>query len=275
MHLLTWIVLFTAIGGALSALAASIFLVVSDSVRTRVLPHLVSFATGALLSAALLGLLPHAVASAGIANTHEIGLTLLGGLLLFFVLEKMVLWRHCHQDVCEVHVHPEAHAHAHAHVHNHHDNEQNRNKASAMLILIGDGFHNVLDGVLIAAAFMTDVHLGVVTAIAVCAHEIPQEVGDLAILLNGGMSRMRALTLNLLASITSVLGGVAAYFAMAQVQEVLPYAIAIAASSFLYIAVADLIPGLHRKVDPGSGAWQFVYIVLGVAVIYVSHSLAH
>ena len=275
MHLLTWIILFTAIGGALSALAASVFLVVSDSVRARVLPHLVSFATGALLSAALLGLLPHAVESAGIANTHEIGLTLLGGLLLFFVLEKMVLWRHCHQDVCEVHVHPEAHLHAHGHAHNHHDNEANRNKASAMLILIGDGFHNVLDGVLIAAAFMTDVHLGVVTAIAVCAHEIPQEVGDLAILLNGGMSRMRALTLNLLASITSVLGGVLAYFAMAQVQEVLPYAIAIAASSFLYIAVADLIPGLHRKVDPGSGAWQFVYIVLGVAVIYVSHSLAH
>lgn len=279
MHLLTWIVLFTAIGGALSALAASVFLVVSDAVRARVLPHLVSFATGALLSAALLGLLPHAVESAGIANTHEIGLTLLGGLLLFFVLEKMVLWRHCHQDVCEVHVHPEAHVHSPGHTgghaHNHHDNEQNRNKASAMLILIGDGFHNVLDGVLIAAAFMTDVHLGVVTAIAVCAHEIPQEVGDLAILLNGGMSRMRALTLNLLASITSVLGGVVAYFAMAQVQEVLPYAIAIAASSFLYIAVADLIPGLHRKVDPGSGAWQFVYIVLGVAVIYVSHSLAH
>lgn len=280
MHLLTWIVLFTAIGGALSALAASIFLVVSDSVRTRVLPHLVSFATGALLSAALLGLLPHAVASAGIANTHEIGLTLLGGLLLFFVLEKMVLWRHCHADVCEVHVEPHAHnAHSHAHGHNHHHNnhshDQRRDQASAMLILIGDGFHNVLDGVLIAAAFMTDVHLGVVTAIAVCAHEIPQEVGDLAILLNGGMSRARALTLNMLASVTSVLGGVVAYFAMAEVQEILPYAIAIAASSFLYIAVADLIPGLHRKVDPGSGVWQFLYILLGVAVIYVSHSLAH
>jgi zinc and cadmium transporter len=284
MHLLTWIVLFTAIGGALSALAASVFLVVPDSVRSRVLPHLVSFATGALLSAALLGLLPHAIESAGVANTHEIGLTLLGGLLLFFVLEKMVLWRHCHQDVCEVHVHPEPHGHAHGHQHAHaHDHQHNglqnhqerRDAASATLILIGDGFHNVLDGVLIAAAFMTDVHLGVVTAIAVCAHEIPQEVGDLAILLNGGMSRLRALILNMLASITSVLGGVVAYFAMAQIQEVLPYAIAIAASSFLYIAVADLIPGLHRKVDPGSGIWQFSYIVLGVAVIYVSHSLAH
>jgi zinc and cadmium transporter len=277
MHLLGWIILFTAIGGFLSALAASLFLVVPDRVRTRVLPHLVSFATGALLSAALLGLLPHAIESAGVSKTHEIGLTLLGGLLLFFVLEKMVLWRHCHADVCEVHVNPEPHAHAHGHGHNHahHNHDQRRDQASAMLILIGDGFHNVLDGVLIAAAFMTDVHLGVVTAMAVCAHEIPQEVGDLAILLNGGMGRMRALTLNLLTSVTSVLGGVVAYFAMAQVQEVLPYVIAIAASSFLYIAVADLIPGLHRKVDPGSGVWQFLYIVLGVVAIYVSHSLAH
>ena len=276
MHLLTWIVLFTAIGGALSALAASAFLVVSDRARARVLPHLVSFATGALLSAALLGLLPHAIEAAGLSNAHKIGMTLLAGLLLFFVLEKMVLWRHCHEDVCEVHVNPEPHGHAHSHSHNHnHAHDARRDKASAMLILIGDGFHNVLDGVLIAAAFMTDVHLGVVTAIAVCAHEIPQEVGDLAILLNGGMSRMRALTLNMLASVTSVLGGVVAYFAMAEVQEILPYAIAIAASSFLYIAVADLIPGLHRKVDPGSGVWQFLYILLGVAVIYVSHSLAH
>jgi len=284
MHLLGWIILFTAIGGLLSALAASLFLVVPDRVRTRVLPHLVSFATGALLSAALLGLLPHAIETAGVSQTHEIGLTLLAGLLLFFVLEKMVLWRHCHADACEVHVSPEPHAPAHGHGHNHahlhdhggnHAHDQRRDRASATLILIGDGFHNVLDGVLIAAAFMTDVHLGVVTAMAVCAHEIPQEVGDLAILLNGGMGRLRALTLNLLTSVTSVLGGVAAYFAMAQVQEVLPYVIAVAASSFLYIAVADLIPGLHRKVDPGSGAWQLVYIVLGVAVIYVSHSLAH
>lgn len=281
MHLLSWIVLFTAIGGVLSALAASLFLAVPDQVRSRALPHLVSFATGALLAAALLGLLPHAIESAGFANTHRIGLTLLGGLLLFFVLEKMVLWRHCHADVCEVHVNPEPQAHARAVAHDHHhshgrdNHDQRRDHASAMLILIGDGFHNVLDGVLIAAAFMTDVHLGVVTAIAVCAHEVPQEVGDLAILLNGGMGRLRALTLNLLTSVTSVVGGVAAYFAMAQVQEVLPYAIAIAASSFLYIAVADLIPGLHRKVDPGSGLWQLAYIVLGAVVIYISHGLAH
>ena len=263
MPLLAWIVIFTAIGGLLSALAASTFLVAPANIRSRVLPHLVSFATGALLGAALLGLLPHAIEEAGTVDVHEIGATLLFGLLVFFVLEKLVLWRHCHHDVCEAHV-PHAHAHDHG-----------RDAASASLILIGDGFHNILDGVLIAAAFMTDVHLGVVTAIAVTAHEIPQEVGDLAILLNGGMSRARAMTLNLVTSVTSVVGGVIAYYLLADVQRLLPYAIALAASSFLYIAVADLIPGLHRRVDPGSGVKQFVFIVLGVAVIYVSHSIAH
>ena len=266
MPLLTWIILFTALGGALSALAASVFLLAPDSLRVRVLPHLVSFATGALLGAALLGLLPHAVEGVGPVSIHGIGLALLLGRLIFCVLEKLVLWRHCHAEVCEGHV---------PHAHDHHHHGKARDAASASLILIGDGFHNVLDGVLIAAAFMTDVHLGIVTALAVMAHEIPQEVGDLAILLHGGMSRAKAFTLNTVTSVTSVIGGIAAYFFLGESQQALPYALAIAASSFLYIAVADLIPGLHRRVDPGSGLKQFVFIVLGVAVIYVSHSLAH
>lgn len=268
MPLLAWIVAFTVVGGALSALAASLFLIAPESLRTRVLPHLVSFATGALLSAALLGLLPHALERADVADAHAIGLTLLIGLLIFFVLEKMVLWRHCHQEVCEGHVPPHEHEHEHAH-------HARRDAASAALILIGDGFHNVLDGVLIAAAFMTDLHLGVVTAMAVFTHEIPQEIGDLAILLHAGMSRRRALLLNLLTSLASVLGGVVAYVALGPVQRLLPYALAIAASSLLYVAVADLIPGLHRRVEPGAGARQFVYIVLGATMIYVSHQLAH
>jgi zinc and cadmium transporter len=259
MPLLAWIILFTAAGGLLSALAASMFLIAPESMRVRVLPHLVSFATGALLAAALLGLLPHAIESAGLAAAHEIGFTLLCGLLVFFVLEKLVLWRHCHQDICEGHV----------------PHDHDRDAASSKLILIGDSFHNILDGVLIAAAFMTDVHLGIVTALAVTAHEIPQEVGDLAILLHSGMTRARALTLNMLTSVTSVLGGIAAYFLLADITRALPYALAIAASSFLYIAVADLIPGLHRRVDPGSGVRQLVFIVLGVTVIYVSHRIAH
>jgi zinc and cadmium transporter len=270
MSLLLLIILFTALGGVVSAVAASVFLLAPQSLRGRVLPHLVSFATGALLAAALLGLLPHAIESAGAGGEHKVGLALLIGLLIFFVLEKLVLWRHCHQEVCEGHVSHDAAAHSHGNSH-----DKGRDAASASLILIGDGFHNILDGVLIAAAFLTDVHLGIVTSIAVMAHEVPQEVGDLAILLHGGMSRMRAFTLNTLTSLSSVIGGVAAYYFLGQTLQILPYAIAVAASSFLYIAVADLIPGLHRRVDPGAGVKQFVFIVLGVAVIYVSHSLAH
>ncbi len=184
---------------------------------------------------------------------------------MFFVLEKMVLWRHCHQEVCEGHV-PHVARHATTH----------RDAASASLILIGDGFHNVLDGVLIAAAFMTDVHLGVVTAIAVIAHEIPQEVGDLAILLHGGMSR--AARADAESADQPDLRGRrhrGLFRARPDRSRPLPYALALAAASFLYIAVADLIPGLHRRVDAGSGVRQFVFIVLGVAVIYVSHSMAH
>jgi len=143
------------------------------------------------------------------------------------------------------------------------------------MILWGDGFHNALDGVLIAAAFMTDTHLGIVTAIAVFAHEIPQEVGDLAILINGGMSRGRALAMNVAVSLTSVIGAVIAYLALGQAMQVLPYAIAVAASSFLYISVADLIPGLHRRVDARASTQQVALILLGMAVIYISHTLAH
>jgi len=145
MPLLLWIVGFTALGGALSALAASLFLIAPESKRASLLPHLVSFATGALLGAALLGLLPHAVESAGVQNTHTIGLTLLIGILVFFLLEKFVLWRHCHVEVCEGH--DDIHDHGHV-------TDKHRDAASARLILMGDGFHNALDGVLIAAAFM-------------------------------------------------------------------------------------------------------------------------
>jgi len=268
MPLLLWIIGFTTLGGALSALAASLFLILPENKRGKALPHLVSFATGALLGAALLGLLPHAVEAAGLEGVHTIGLTILIGILVFFLLEKFVLWRHCHTEVCEGHD-------DHAHASPGQITDQHRDAASAKLILMGDGFHNALDGVLIAAAFMTDVHLGIVTALAVIVHEIPQEVGDLAILLQGGMSRGKALLLNLATSLTSVVGGVIAFFALGTAMRFLPYAIALAASSFLYIAVADLIPGLHRRVDPGSGVKQFVLITLGVLLIYFTHATMH
>lgn len=266
MSPLSWVILFTVASGVLSALTAGLFLLLSGQWRQRALPHLVSFATGTLLGAALLGLIPHAVEDAGTDNTHGIGLALLVGILVFFILEKLVLWRHCHHAECEGHA-PDVHAHG--------PMDRHRDAASASLILIGDGLHNALDGVLIAAAFLTDVHLGIVTAIAVFAHEIPQEVGDLAILLNGGMSRARALTLNLLTSLTSVIGGVVGVFALGFLLDYLPYALAIAASSFLYIAVADLIPGLHRRIDATSAIQQISLISVGIALIYLTHAAAH
>src|SRR5215218_3762508 len=221
------------------------------------LPHLVSFATGTLLAAAFLGLIPHALEGAG--SAHDVGLALLLGILLFFLLEKFVLWRHCHDDPCEMHSPSEA----------------ARDRASANLILAGDSLHNLLDGVLVAASFMTDPKLGIVTALAVFAHEIPQEVGDLAILLHGGFSRARAMTLNLVSSLTSVVGGVVAYFALGSAMGALPYALAFAAASFIYVAVADLIPGLHRRVDVRAGLEQILFIGLGVALVYFTHQGMH
>jgi len=259
MPLIVWIILFCLLGGLLSVLAAALFLVLRESLRNHLLPHLVSFATGALLGAAFLGLLPHALASVDSSDTHVIPMAVLLGLLGFFVLEKLVLWRHCHADHCEVHA----------------PDQQSRDHSTGTMILIGDGLHNFLDGILIAAAFLTDIHLGIVTSLAVAAHEIPQEVGDFAVLLHGGFSRGRAFTYNVLTSLTTVFGGVLAYFSLQQMQAALPYVLAIAASSFIYIAVADLIPTLHQRVDGKAAVQQMLLIAAGILVIYSAHSTLH
>jgi zinc and cadmium transporter len=257
--LILWIIVFTALGGVLSVLAAGAFLLLPERVRTRMLSPMVSFAIGALLGAAFLAILPHAFEVPGV-DAHSVTLTVLCGILVFFVLEKMVIWRHCHTEDCEAHV-P--------------DMDKVRNAATGNLILIGDGIHNMVDGVLIAAAFVTDVHLGVVTSIAVIAHEIPQELGDFAILLHSGFSRGKALVYNMLTSLTTVIGGVVAYFSLSLANAVVPYVLAIAASSFIYIAVADLIPGLHKRPEFSDTVQQIVLIAFGVIVISVAHATLH
>ncbi|HEU4589508.1 MAG TPA: ZIP family metal transporter [Steroidobacteraceae bacterium] len=275
MDTLAWIILATLASGVLSVLAAGLFLALPGRQREAVLPHLVSFATGALLGAALLALIPHAVLGAGSEHVHEVGIALIAGIALFFVLEKFLLWRHCHDDHCDTHT-VGGHLHHHEHTHDHsqlHDDA--RRRASGSLVLVGDALHNVLDGVLIAAAFLTDVHLGIVTALAIMAHEIPQEVGNFAVLLHSGVSRRRALALNLLTSLTAVIGGVAGYFALETAVRLLPFALAVAAASLLYVAVADLIPGLHRRIDPRSSVMQVLLISLGVAVITFAERHAH
>jgi len=280
---LLWIILATTVSGVLSVLAAGVFLALPARAREGLVPHLVSFATGALLGAALLALIPHAVQGAGMENVHEVGIALIAGIALFFILEKFLLWRHCHDDHCSEHPIVEPHGQSHDHRgHAHHDHaghdhahDEARKKASGALVLVGDALHNVLDGVLIAAAFLTDIHLGIVTALAIMAHEIPQEVGNFAVLLNSGVSRRRALVLNLLTSLTAVIGGVVGFFALEQALRALPFALAVAAASLLYVAVADLIPGLHRRVDARSSVAQVVLIGLGIALITFAERYAH
>src|ERR1700693_5747471 len=249
--MLAWILLATFLGGALSAALASVFLLLPESRRSWLLPHLISFATGAMLAAALIGLLPEAIASVGPERIQAIGAAVLAGIALFFVLEKLVLWRHCHTEDCETHS----------------PHQADRDRAAGWIVLFGDGVHNAFDGVLIAAAFLTDVRLGIVTTIAITAHEIPQELGDLAVLLHAGMSPVRALVFNAASSLTSIIGGLSGYLALKGTLDVLPYAISVAAASLIYVAVADLIPGLHRRVDLRAGAAQVLLIACGVVVI--------
>lgn len=274
MELLLWIIGFSLIGGLLSVLVASSFLLLSKNARRIAVPHLVSFAVGSLLGASFLGLIPHAMEHEFAIDPHNIGLTLLLGLLTFFLLEKMVLWRHCHSGDCEGHL-PELEQHQSGHSHAHHGHQDNKNQAAGALILIGDTFHNFVDGVLIAAAFMTDTHLGIVTSLAIAAHEIPQEVGDFVILLHSGFSRKKALYYNMLSSLGTVAGALLAYFTLSDMQRFIPYILIIAASSFIYIAVADLIPGLHRKVKLSETIQQISLIALGTIFIYITHSTLH
>lgn len=257
MSLLAWIILFSLLGGVLSVLAAAVFLLLPNGARNRMLPHFVSFAIGALLGAAFLALLPHAMR--GVEDFHALGLTVLLGILGFFLLEKLVLWRHCHVEHCEAHT----------------PDEEQHGQAAGTLVLIGDGMHNLVDGVLIAAAFLTDIHLGIVTSLAVAAHEIPQEVGDFAVLLHSGYSRAKALWFNILASFTTLIGALIAYWGLAEFQQLLPYILAVAASSFIYIAVADLIPGLHKRLHISATLQQLTLIAAGVLVIYLAHSTLH
>jgi zinc and cadmium transporter len=279
LPLLGWIIVFTALGGIASAAFAGLFLMVPEQTGARMLPHFVSFATGALLGAALLALLPEAMETVGPDGAHGIGAALVVGLGIFFIIEKLVLWRHAHS-----HDNEEAGAAAQrtpsaleqrGQVGHRHGHDHGRDAASGVLVLIGDSVHNALDGVLIAAAFLTNVPLGLVTTLAVAAHEIPHRVGDFAILLHTGMSRGRALFLNMATGLASVLGGIVAYFGLHSAIGALPYALALAAAGFLYIAVAGLIPGLHRRADPRTSLAQVLLMGLGVGVVAWAESLTH
>jgi len=259
MSVLSWIIVMSLAGGALSVLAAAAF---AFTARTQWVSPLISYAIGALLGAAFLEVLPQAIIASGDAST--ISATVLGGIMAFFVMEKLVLWRHCHIESCEGHE-PLVHSHGQEHAHDH--------GRSGMMILVGDTFHNFVDGVLIAAAFMEDVRLGIVTALAMIAHEIPQEVGDFVILLHSGYSRARALAFNLLSSLATLVGALLAYVALGQVQSAVPILLALAAASMIYVAVADLIPGLHKRTELRATVQQVLLIAAGIGTIVLTHHI--
>lgn len=259
---LAWIVVMSLAGGVLSVLVAA---ALSWAARPTWVPTLISYAIGALLGAAFLEVLPHAIEAA--ESPERAAMNILAGILIFFVLEKLVLWRHCHDEGCHGHGHDHAgHAHAPAQGHDH--------GRSGLLILIGDTFHNFVDGVLIAAAFVESTPLGIVTAMAIIAHEIPQEAGDFLILMHSGYSRGRALAFNLLSSLATLVGGILAYFALSHMQSLVPVFLALAAASMIYVAVADLIPGLHKRTELRATAQQVLLIAAGIASIVLAHPLA-
>lgn len=260
MSILAWIVLVSIAGGFFSVLAAALIALNSNQ---RWVNLLVSYAIGALLGAAFLEVLPHAVES--VSEPGQALSIVLLGILGFFVLEKLVLWRHCHAEHCEGHEHP-----AYAETTHNHGHDGGR---SGLLIMVGDTFHNFVDGVLIAAAFMESVQLGIVTSMAIIAHEIPQEVGDFVILLHSGYSRAKALLFNVLSSLATLVGGLLAYFALSVMQGAIPVFLALAAASMIYVAVADLIPGLHKRTELRATLQQVVLIALGILTIFSAHHL--
>lgn len=265
MNTLSWIILATVAGGVLSAVVAGLFAI---RAKASQVPMLVSYAVGALLGAAFIEVLPHAFGKS--ASIESTALTVLFGILGFFILEKLVLWRHCHVEECEAHDPHAPPQQNHSNGHNHNDHGR-----SGLMILVGDTFHNFVDGVLIAAAFMADIQLGIVTSIAIIAHEVPQEVGDFLILLHSGYSKRKAMLLNMLASAAMVIGGVLAYFTLQVAEALVTPLLALAAASMLYVAVADLIPGLHRRPELAATAQQVVLIGLGIATIWLVGAWAH
>lgn len=233
--------LFGLLGSAGAMIGAALLLAFPDAMRRRLLPCLLAYATGTLLGAAFLGMLPKALEKAvPVAVTG----TVLAGIVAFFILEKLILWRHCHDQDCEAHGHQ-----------------------GGALILLGDAFHNFVDGVVIAAAFLTSPALGVATALAVIAHEIPQELGDFAILLHSGLGKARAFAYNLVSSLATLPGVLLGWYWLAEVRQAIPFVLAVSAASFIYIAVADLVPGLHRRTGARAVAGQTLLILAGIGTI--------
>ncbi len=232
------------VAGSVGSVAlAALMLLMNEQGLLRFSTYLTYLAGGTLLGASMLGMIPKAVGSLG---PQPAMMMVLAGILFFFLLEKVILWRSCHSKDCQRHDH-----------------------AAVPIILIGDAFHNAIDGIVIAASFLTSPALGVFATLSVVMHEIPQELGDFGILIKSGLKRSKALWLNILSGSTSLLSGIAAWFMLETMRSMIPYALAFSASSFLYIALADLIPEMHRKTSVKDSVIQFALIATGIILIAI------
>ncbi|OQW30899.1 MAG: hypothetical protein A4E19_09140 [Nitrospira sp. SG-bin1] len=259
-----WFVLCLGLLGSLGALLpAAVVLFIPDGWRQRVMPYLLSYATGTMLATAIIGLIPEALER---INVYEVGISILAGLVLFFVLEWTVIWRHSHEDL------PESGHETHGHGQGH---AQGMEKKTGMLVLIGDAVHNMADGIAIGAACVASPGLGLVTTLAVLGHEVPQELSDFTILLSSGFSRWKAFFWNTLSGMGTLVGVVAAYGGLGYAETIVPYALSVAAASFLYIGLADLVPGLHGRMGAAKGVWQFAMMIAGMVTIATLTMLPH
>jgi len=240
-------------GSLLSLMLAYLF---SKLKMVNYADYFVSFAVGTLLGAAFLEIIPHAYELS--RDLHQISLIVLIGILVFFILEKLLVWRHCHGSHCE-----------------NHSPVVNHDVKKGSILIIGDCFHNFIDGILIASAFIVDINLGLITALAIIVHEIPQEISNFSILINSGYSLSRTLLMNIVTGCAMILGAILAYFVLNDLEFLIPMILAFAASSMIYVAISDLIPTLHKKVEIKQTFQQTFSIFLGVLIIYFLHSLIH
>jgi zinc and cadmium transporter len=241
--MIVWIVLFSILGSVGAIVIALAFLSIKKNSQQRLVSCLVSFATGTLLAAASLGMIPTAIINSG--NQIQLIMSFfLGGILFFFILEKLVIWRHCHEESCEV-----------------------TESATGPIILIGDAFHNFVDGIVIAASFLLDPFIGITVSISVIAHEIPQEIGDLAILIDKNYTKKKAFLYNTLSGLSTIPAAIIGYFILDILSLTIPYVLAISASSFIYIALSDLTPELHKNVGLKYSVRQVILIFAGISIM--------
>ncbi|MBY9006812.1 MAG: ZIP family metal transporter [Candidatus Lokiarchaeota archaeon] len=243
-----WFILLFSILGSIGAIsAAAIFTIFNEDRQKKLITSLISFAIGTLLTSALIGLIPEALNDAGHDNEKLVMFVVLGGIIILFFLEKIIIWRKCQDNNCEIHGH----------------------EVAGPMILLGDALHNFTDGLIIAAAFLLNITTGFLTGIAVILHEIPQETGDFGILLHSGYSRKKAYLYNLLSGSTTIPAAIVGYFIFDSLDFIVPYMLALSAASFLYIALSDLTPELHKKWGLRHTVSQLSLIILGITVIYI------